>query len=40
MNDIFLPDYILEILGRFRSAGSAAFVVGGAVRDSLEGVVP
>lgn len=40
MKDIILPDYILDIMGRFKKAGSAAYIVGGAVRDSLEGIIP
>ena len=38
--EIILPEYILKILERFRSAGYEAFVAGGAVRDSLSGRVP
>lgn len=40
MKDIILPDYILDIMGRLKKAGSAAYIVGGAVRDSLEGIIP
>lgn len=40
MNDIFLPDFILDIIDRFREAGYDAYVVGGAVRDELEGIRP
>ncbi|MGI6206473.1 MAG: CCA tRNA nucleotidyltransferase [Anaerovoracaceae bacterium] len=40
MKEIILPDYILGITERFKNAGSAAFIVGGAVRDLLEGITP
>ena len=38
--EIVLPEYILTIMQRLRAAGFEAFVVGGAVRDGLSGIVP
>lgn len=38
--ELILPEYILTIMQRLRAAGFEAFVVGGAVRDGLTGIVP
>lgn len=38
--ELFLPNYILDILERFRAAGFEAYVAGGAVRDLISGITP
>ena len=35
--DVELPEYVLEILGKFKKAGYEIYIVGGAVRDVLTG---
>ena len=37
---IYIPDNVKIILGRLKTAGFEAFCVGGAVRDSIMGLVP
>jgi len=40
VNEMFLPDSVLEINEIFKKNGKKLFVVGGAVRDFLNGEVP
>lgn len=37
---MYLPEYVVEAIGRLESGGYEAYVVGGCLRDSLLGLVP
>lgn len=40
MNRITLPDYVNNIIAELNQSGFEAYAVGGAVRDSLQGIQP